>query len=176
VNTPDDPTPDEEHDDDVEALAPPEFEVDVVDSQTFVAIDRRAVRTLVERVLRGEGVESASISLAFVDDPTIHRVNREHLDHDEPTDIVTFALADEGDDRLSGELVISTETAARMAAELGIDPWHETALYIVHGLLHLCGCDDLDPESAAEMRAREDAALTRVGLPNPFRAGTRPSS
>ncbi|WP_240906918.1 rRNA maturation RNase YbeY [Paludisphaera rhizosphaerae] len=173
---PDDSILDDEYEDEVEAPARPDFEVDVVDSQTFVAIDRQTVRTLVERVLRGEGVEAASISLAFVDDPTIHRVNREHLDHDEPTDIVTFALSDEGEDQLSGELVISTETAARLAAELGVDPWHETALYIVHGLLHLCGCDDLDPESAAEMRIREEAALTRVGLPNPFPAGRRPTS
>ena len=175
MNPPDDDLDFEDEIED-EPPNPPEFEVDVGDSQTFVSIDRQGVRALVERVLRGEGVDFASISLAFVDDPTIHRVNREHLDHDEPTDVVTFALSDEGDDRLSGELVISTETAARVAAELGVDPWHETALYIVHGLLHLCGCDDLDPESAAAMRLREDSALTRVGLPNPFRAGPRTSS
>lgn len=174
--SPDSPIPDDEYEDEVEAPARPVFEVDVLDSQTFVPIDRKAVAMLVERVLRGEGVESASISLAFVDDPTIHRVNREHLDHDEPTDVVTFALSDEGDDELSGELVISTETAARQAAELGVEPWHETALYIVHGLLHLCGCDDLDPDSAAEMRVREESALARVGLPNPFPAGRRPTS
>ena len=146
----------------------PDFEVDVADSQRHVPIDPTAVSTLVERVLRGEGVDRASISLAFVDDPTIHRINREHLDHDEPTDVITFALSDEGDDRLQGELVISTETAARMAHEIGAEPWNEVALYLVHGLLHLCGCDDLDEVSAAEMRRREDAALARVGLANPF--------
>lgn len=172
--------PDEDLDDldlDSEADGPdlPAFEVDVSDSQSHVAIDRGAARALVERVLRGEGVTSATISLAFVDDPTIHRINRDHLDHDEPTDVVTFALSDDGDDRLSGELVVSAETARRVAAEVGAEPWNEVALYVVHGLLHLCGCDDLDEDSAAEMRRREDAAMARVGLANPFRAARRPS-
>ena len=157
-----------EEDDAPAPPAPEGFEVEVSDAQRSIPIDPKAARRLVEDVLRGEGVASASISLAFVDDPTIHRVNREFLDHDEPTDVVTFLLSDEEDGRLAGELVVSAETAARVAGELGADPWNEVALYVVHGLLHLCGCDDLDPESAAEMRAREDAALARVGLANPF--------
>ncbi|MDG3006560.1 rRNA maturation RNase YbeY [Paludisphaera mucosa] len=162
--------------DDPQPPPPPDFEVDVGDSQGHVAIDRDAVRALVERVLRGEGVAAASISVAFVDDPTIHRVNREHLAHDEPTDVITFLLSDEDDERLSGEVVVSAQTAARVAAEVGVEPWNEVALYVVHGLLHLCGCDDLDEASAAEMRAREDAALARVGLANPFLPAGRRTS
>jgi probable rRNA maturation factor len=161
--------PPDEHED-------PAFEIDVSDAQAHVPIDRDAARALVERVLRGEGVTSATISLAFVDDPTIHRINRDHLDHDEPTDVITFDLSDEGDDRLRGELVVSAETARRVAAEVGAEPWNELALYIVHGLLHLRGCDDRDESSAAEMRRREDAAMARVGLENPFRATDRPPS
>lgn len=175
MNPPDEELDKADFDFDADEPELPAFEVDVSDSQSHVVIDRDAARTLVERVLRGEGVTLASISLAFVDDPTIHRVNREHLDHDEPTDVVTFALSEDGDDRLSGELVISAETAKRVAAEVGAEPWNELALYIVHGLLHLCGCDDLDEASAEEMRRREDAALARVGLANPFRSARRPS-
>lgn len=174
------PTDDQdlEFEDEVEGPPLADFEVDVSDSQTHVPIDPQAARRLVETVLRGEGVTAASISLAFVDDPTIHRVNREYLDHDEPTDVISFVLSDEGDDRLSGELVVSTQTAARVASEVGAEPWNEVALYLVHGLLHLCGCDDLDETSAAEMRAREAAALARAGLANPFplAAGPRPAS
>ncbi len=163
-----DPTEDDLELDDDPAPPLPDFEVEVGDSQTHVPIDPEAARRLVEEVLRGEGVAQASISVAFVDDPTIHRVNREYLDHDEPTDVISFVLSDEGDERLSGELVVSAQTAARVAAEVGAEPWNEVALYVVHGLLHLCGCDDLDEASAAAMRAREGAALARVGLANPF--------
>lgn len=149
--------------------APPGVDVEISDAQTHVSVDHAALRSLVEGVLRGEGIASASISLALVDDPTIHRVNREHLSHDYPTDVISFYFSGDGDTNLSGELIVSTETAARVAAEIGAPAWNELALYVVHGLLHLCGYDDLDEESAATMREREDAVLAREGLENPFR-------
>jgi len=160
---------DEPNDPDSAAPAPPGVDVEISDAQAHVPIDHDRLRLLVAGVLRGEGVSAASISLALVDDPTIHRINREHLNHDWPTDVVSFVLSDEGDEALSGELVVSTETAARVAAEIGAPPWNEVALYVVHGLLHLCGYDDLDEESAAAMRRREDEVLAREGLMNPFR-------
>ena len=154
---------------DSDAPEPVTGEIDINDAQTHVPIDHRRLRSLVAEVLRGEGIFTALISLALVDDATIHRVNREHLDHDCPTDVISFVLSDEGDSVLSGELIVSTETAARVAAEIGAPAWNEVALYVVHGLLHLCGYDDLDEDSAATMRQREDAALAREGLMNPFR-------
>lgn len=149
--------------------APPGVDVEINDAQNHIRVDQASLRSLVEGVLRGEKVDAASISLALVDDATIHRVNREHLAHDCPTDVISFVLSDEDESVLSGELIVSTETAARVAAEIGAPVWNELALYVVHGLLHLCGYDDLDEESAATMRSREDAALARLGLENPFR-------
>lgn len=161
---------DSDVDDDLDG--PPAVEginVEIGDAQGRVALDHDRLRALVESVLRGEGVSTASISLALVDDPTIHRINREHLDHDCPTDVISFVLSDEDEPSLSGELIVSTDTAARVAAEIGAPAWNEVALYVVHGLLHLCGHDDLDEEAAALMRDREDAAMARAGLMNPFR-------
>jgi probable rRNA maturation factor len=63
-------------------------------------------------------------------------------------------------------LIISAEMAARTAAEIGADPAAELSLYLVHGLLHLCGFDDVDPADAARMRAREAEVLAREGIPN----------
>ncbi len=64
--------------------------------------------------------------------------------------------------------------AADTAAEIGVDPRDELALYVVHGLLHLCGYDDLSEHGAAAMRRREDELLKSCGRPNPFdRAGRR---
>lgn len=154
--------------------AGPGIDVEINDAQTRVAVDHDRLRALVAGVLRGEGVAVASISLALVDDATIHRINREHLAHDEPTDVISFVLSDEANEALSGELVVSTETAARVAAEIAAPPWNEVALYVVHGLLHLCGYDDLDDVSAARMRQREDEALVREGLTNPFRLAEAP--
>jgi probable rRNA maturation factor len=118
----------------------------------------------VRQVLEGEGVGEAKISLAFVDDATIHRLNNQFLQHDEPTDVITFPMSGPGAKKLEGELVISAETARRVAEQLGHPPEDEAALYVVHGLLHLCGYDDLDAKSRPKMRARERHHLQALGI------------
>ena len=70
------------------------------------------MREVVRVVLEGEGVADAEISLAFVDNPTIHRLNQRFLQHDEPTDVLSFPLSEPNAKRLSGELVIGAEVAA----------------------------------------------------------------
>lgn len=60
---------------------------------------------------------------------------------------------------LGGEIIISVETAMREAADYGWRPIHELSLYVVHGLLHLCGYDDLTPAEQHVMRAREVEVL-----------------
>jgi probable rRNA maturation factor len=140
------------------------IEVEVSDTQGHLAVDREALAGLVRRVLEGEGVTRATISVALVDEATIHGVNRRYLAHDWPTDVISFQLSDPGEAVLSGELVVSAERAAGMAR----DPWAELALYVVHGLLHLCGYDDLAEADVAAMRQRESEILVREGLTNAF--------
>ena len=90
-----------------------------------------------------EGVEPASISIALVDDATIHAINRKHLGHDWPTDVISFLLSEPARPELAGELVVSAEmAAAHGAASRRSTRWTELSLYVVHGLLHLCGYDD----------------------------------
>ena len=134
--------------------------------QEVVAVDRKRVREVVRAVLDGEGIADAEISLAFVDNPTIHALNQRYLGHDEPTDVLSFPLSDAGAKRLSGELVIGAEVALAQAKERGHDVQEELALYVIHGLLHLCGYDDQDDEGAAEMRRRERFHLQALGLPD----------
>ena len=116
--------------------------VELSDTQAHLAVDRAALVRLAQSVLAGEGVARASVSIALVDDATIHAVNRRYLDHDGPTDVISFVLSDPGTPDLAGELVVSAEMAATTAREAGAEPLDELALYVVHGLLHLCGYDD----------------------------------
>lgn len=145
---------------------PNAIDVDISDTQAHLRVDPRRLEAQARAVLEAQGVSSGSISLAIVDDATIHLVNRDHLDHDCPTDVISFDLGG-GDDEIHGELVISAETARREAASAGLDPGDELTLYLVHGLLHLCGFDDLDPESRAAMRAREAEVLRLIGVGHP---------
>src|SRR5438270_7985808 len=113
------------------------------------------MREVARAVLEGEGIADYEISLAFVDNPTIHRLNERYLDHDEPTDVLSFPLSDPSARKLAGELVIGVEVAQEHAAERGHDVDAELALYVIHGLLHLCGHDDKSDAAARRMHERE---------------------
>jgi len=138
----------------------------IASPQEIVPLDRGRLRDVVRAVLDGEGVADAEISLAFVDNPTIHRLNQRYLQHDEPTDVLSFPLSDPNAAKLSGELVIGVEVAREQAAQRGHDVQAELALYVIHGLLHLCGYDDHDDADRRAMRERERHYLSRLSLPD----------
>src|SRR3954447_6797636 len=123
--------------------------------QETVPVDRGRMREIARAVLGGENVADYEISLAFVDNATIHTLNKRYLDHDEPTDVLSFPLSEPNAKKLSGELVIGAEVALAQAQERGHDVQAELALYVIHGLLHLCGHDDKTPTAANAMRERE---------------------
>ncbi len=151
--------------------------ISVASPQETVPIDRGRMREIARHVLDGEGVTEAEISLAFVDNLTIHRLNKQFLDHDEPTDVIAFAL-DGGDDgeggggfvtpgpRQLGEIYISCERAAAQSAEWGNTPEAEVRFLAVHGVLHLLGWDDATAEDRERMLARQAAILAgwRAGV------------
>jgi probable rRNA maturation factor len=120
---------------------------------------RKAVRT----VLEGEGIKRANISLAIVNDREIHDINRRYLEHDEPTDVISFVL-EQDDGLVDGEIVASAETAAAAAKNFGWSAADELLLYVIHGTLHLAGYDDLKPTAQRAMRKRERFYLAKFGL------------
>jgi probable rRNA maturation factor len=140
--------------------------ISVACPQETVAVDRRLMRETARTVLDGEHVADYEISLAFVDNATIHRLNVRYLQHDEPTDVLTFPLSEGGSKTLAGEIVIGAEVAANSASERGHDVQHELALYVIHGLLHLCGFDDHEAADATAMHSRERHYLTLLGIPD----------
>jgi probable rRNA maturation factor len=142
------------------------MKIAIASPQDTVPIDRRALRRVVQTVLDGEDVTDAEISLAFVDNATIHQLNKRYLNHDEPTDILTFPLNEPGARKLAGELVIGAEVASAQAQERAHDVQAELALYVIHGLLHLCGFNDKSTNAVAAMRERERHYLSLLGLPD----------
>lgn len=147
---------------------PPEhpFQVNVADQQSTLKIDGSLLLGAVQAILQDSHFESASISLAVVDDPTIHALNRQYLEHDYPTDVLSFPLEDDGR-HLSGELIVSADTAEQNAPEYGWAATDELLLYVVHGTLHLIGYRDKRPEHAARMRQAERKYLLDLGIEVP---------
>lgn len=125
--------------------------------------DPEPLRQAIAQVLADHGVAAAVVSVAIVDDPTIHRLNKQFLAHDEPTDVLSFVLQQQSD-RLEGEIIVSADTAQTAAARLGWPPEHELLLYAVHGALHLVGYDDLSPGPRRRMRSAEREYLARLGI------------
>ena len=138
----------------------------IANPQETVELNYTQLRTIGQKVLEGEGVKEAAISIAVVDDATMHALNKRFLDHDEPTDVLTFPLSGPKAKKLEGEVVIGADVARREATERGHSVDDELALYVIHGLLHLCGYDDHDEEDTREMRSRERHWLSELGLPN----------
>jgi probable rRNA maturation factor len=141
------------------------LKIKIASPQDAVVLDCKRLREIAVAVLRVERITAAALSIAFVDDPTIHRLNKQFLDHDEPTDVLTFPLSGPGAKSLEGEIVIGAEVAKKVAAERGHDVGDELVLYVIHGLLHLCGYDDVAAADRRRMRARERHFLRLLGLP-----------
>jgi probable rRNA maturation factor len=137
--------------------------IDIANEQSLLAIDEPRLREGISRVLAGEDIHHASISLAILDDAAIRPLNAQYLGHDYATDVLSFVL-ERSADRLEGEIIASAGTAIRSAARFGWQPADELLLYVIHGALHLVGYDDLTPEKQARMRDREREHLAHFGL------------
>ena len=121
------------------------------------AIRRRDTSAWVKAVAASYGKKVGEIAYIFVDDEEILRVNREYLQHDYYTDIITFDYT-EGD-TISGDLFISLDTVRTNAEQFDKPYEEELHRVIIHGILHLCGINDKGPGEREIMEAAEDKAL-----------------
>ena len=134
------------------------IQVAITNEQTAVAVDEERLRAAVRAVLEDAGRTSAEISVAVVDDPTIHHLNRKYLDHDYATDVLSFLL-DDDQDHLAGDVVVSGDTALAAAESFAWPASDELLLYVVHGTLHLLGYDDHEDAERERMHARQEEIL-----------------
>ena len=136
--------------------------IDATDQTDRCPVSREAVIAAVQAALDYGGKAAASVLVSIVDDPTLHAINRDYLGHDWPTDVCTFPY--HNTDGIDGELFVSLDTAAREAAAQNRSTADELTLYVVHGVLHLCGWDDQTDEDRVQMRAAERAVLQTLGI------------
>lgn len=146
----------------------PSIELDIVyhlddpTAEYYLAHDSRieqAAQWMVQRF----GLCKLYASIAVVDDATMQQLNDQRLGHDWPTDVISFVL-DQTPASVEGEVIASAQTAARMCRAAGWAAWDELLLYIVHGLLHVCGMDDVEPQDRQAMRLAERECLLSAGV------------
>jgi probable rRNA maturation factor len=109
----------------------------------------------------------SSLSIVLSDDKQLQALNRQFLEIDEPTDVLSFPAGQidpESGEAYLGDIVISYERALAQATQAGHSVEAELQLLVVHGVLHLLGYDHAEPDEKAAMWAAQSEALTRLGL------------
>lgn len=132
--------------------------------------------TLVEKIIQFVANEEkishgSEVSITFVDDETIRKINSEYRDKDYATDVISFALNDDESDLLDedipnllGDIIVSYPRVVSQADEYGHSIDRELGFLVVHGFLHLLGYDHVTPEDEKVMFGRQEELLVAYGL------------
>lgn len=146
------------------------YSIKIHNQQKCISLNQFHIKKIVQKILEEEELLQVDLSVVIVTDRKIHEINKKFLNHDFPTDVVTFDLFDEELSRkrkfqiknIDAEIYVSAVTAARKAREFGLDPEQELLLYIVHGILHLIGYDDHTAIDRKRMREKEKEVLKYI--------------
>ncbi len=134
----------------------------MLNQQKTLKIRPKLIVQLAELALADEE-KDLEVSVRFVGDKAIAKLNEKYLHHAGPTDVISFPMREGNFSHLHpeilGDVVISTERAVAQAYELRKSPSEELCLYVVHGLLHLLGYDDMAPAPRRKMHKKQDAIM-----------------
>ena len=135
--------------------------VEIANLQKHYRIKSSNIKRAVKEVLRKEG-RDARLSIVLVDNSRIKELNKQYFNSDEVTDVISFPLSN-NKNSLSGEVIVSVETAVDTAGKRNISVEGEIVLYILHGILHLLGYDDGNEGDARVMHEEETKILKTLG-------------
>ena len=118
---------------------------EVVNRQRLAPIDAPRCATVADAALTSSGKSNARVTVVFVRDRVIRRLNKQYRQINRATDVLSFPAGDEmpgeGNEQYLGDVVISIDTALRQAESTGHSVEREVAELLIHGVLHLCGYD-----------------------------------
>jgi len=151
--------------------------IDCVDTTNTLTDEHETlIRDLLSFGAKEEGLtETYEVSVTFVHDEEIQEMNATYRDKDAPTDVISFALEEEGEGEIAferpegmpimlGDIIVSVDTLQRQAEEYNHSFERELGFLIVHGFLHLLGYDHMTKEEEKEMFSRQYAILEAFGL------------
>ncbi|MDB6054533.1 MAG: hypothetical protein JWN25_2056 [Verrucomicrobiales bacterium] len=134
-------------------------EVLVSNRQTKFRIDARLTREVARLTCLCLKVEHYHLSIAFLSPAAMASANLQFLSHPGPTDVITFSLGNVG---AEGELLICPGVAQTQSEEFGTSLASELARYIIHGILHLLGYDDLESRNRKIMKSKENLLVKKI--------------
>ena len=126
----------------------------------FTVKDKQKIRTWIAETIKAEGFKRVGeLSFVFCSDAYLLEINKQYLNHDTFTDIVTFDSS-EDEDVIAGDIFISMERIRENASKFSVSQKDELNRVIIHGVLHLCGYYDKKKEDKALMTEKEDYYLS----------------
>lgn len=128
---------------------------------TYKLPQKQATRQWLKQQAEREGYAVGDLNYIFCSDDYVLQVNRDYLQHDYYTDIITFDQSEE-EGKIEGDIFISVDRVTDNAGQLGVLPEQEMRRVLAHGLLHLCGFGDKTEEEVAQMRAKEEEWLRQL--------------
>lgn len=147
-------------------------EVSVCISTRTHNVDAESVRSCADFVLRKLGIRNSAVSFSLVGKTCMRRLNREYKKHDYDTDVLSFPIEGDfnrsvaGNMRLLGEIVISLDTAVINAKRFATSFTDELNLYVIHGILHLVGYDDISESASSVMTKKQTELLDKYKADN----------
>ncbi|MGG0050641.1 rRNA maturation RNase YbeY [Bacillus atrophaeus] len=150
--------------------------IDIIDETESVAEEMlKEVEKLLQFAAEREGVQDqAEVSVTIVTNDEIQQINKEYRGKDTPTDVISFALEEEGEDEVEivgvemppvlGDIIISADRTREQAEEYGHSFLRELGFLAVHGFLHLLGYDHMTKEQEEEMFTKQKDLLDNYGL------------
>lgn len=124
---------------------------------SFNLKDRLKIKRWIKQVVENAGFRLGSVSYIFCSDEKILEVNKQYLNHDFYTDIITFDYVEK--DIINGDIFISTDRVRENAKNFNVAFEEELHRVIIHGILHLLGQQDHTPKEEKQMRKKENEAL-----------------
>ena len=129
------------------------------DSTTYRLREKRKVAAWLKMVAEQEGYTLGDVTYIFCSSEVHRKMNIDYIGHDYFTDIITFDYSELKEGVVSGDIFIDVETVADNARIYGVTAREEMLRVVVHGVLHLCGQKDKEPEDEKEMHRKEDKYL-----------------
>ena len=139
--------------------------ITVVNLQKRIPLKIQPILKAAQTILRHEGIRAGELSIVFVTDSRIKSLSKKYLQEDHLTDVLPFGSDKFGisfKQQVSGEIVISTDTAVKNARIYHATPHREILLYVVHGILHLLGHDDQRDSDIRKMRRKEQSLMNLI--------------
>lgn len=145
------------------------MQIHISNDQKILPIDDACVYAIALKALEAKNVTCKELSFAFVEKDECSAIHGEYFDDPTPTDCMTFPIDPPGEDSFLGEVVVCPAVAKEYTEEHGGSFEEETILYMVHGILHLLGYDDIDEKDREEMRKQETLVLSHIAKSTPLK-------